>query len=39
VHRRAAFTDDPAGGNPAGDVIGEEQGSEVEMQRMAADVG
>jgi PhzF family phenazine biosynthesis protein len=39
VHRWAAFTDDPAGGNPAGVVITEEQGSEVEMQRMAADVG
>lgn len=39
VHRMAAFTDDPAGGNPAGVVITPEPLDEATMQRLAADVG
>ena len=37
--RLAAFTTDPAGGNPAGVWIGEALPSEDEMQRLAAEVG
>lgn len=37
--RMAAFTEDPAGGNPAGVWLGEELPSAPEMQRIAADVG
>jgi len=37
--RMAAFTTDPAGGNPAGVWIGEELPSGAEMQRIAAEVG
>ncbi len=39
VLRYAAFTDDPAGGNPAGVVIGPSHPSDVEMQRIAAEIG
>lgn len=39
VHRLAAFTDDPAGGNPAGVVVAGALPSPVTMQRVAADVG
>lgn len=37
--RLAAFTTDPAGGNPAGVWVGEELPAPDEMQRIAADVG
>jgi len=37
--RLAAFTTDPAGGNPAGVWIGERLQPEAEMQRIAAEVG
>jgi PhzF family phenazine biosynthesis protein len=37
--RLAAFTTDPAGGNPAGVWIGDELPSAGEMQRVAAEVG
>jgi PhzF family phenazine biosynthesis protein len=37
--RLAAFTTDPAGGNPAGVWIGDALPPDAEMQRMAADVG
>lgn len=39
VHRLAAFTDDPTGGNPAGVVLAEEPLDAATMQRIAADVG
>lgn len=39
VHRLAAFTDDPEGGNPAGVVLTEHRLADDEMQRIAADVG
>ncbi len=39
IHRLAAFTDDPAGGNPAGVVITDEPLPEDRMQRIAAEVG
>lgn len=39
VERLAAFCDGPAGGNPAGVVIGEALPDESEMQRIAAEVG
>lgn len=39
LYRYAAFTDDPAGGNPAGVWIGDELPEPVEMQRIATDVG
>lgn len=39
VHRLAAFTTDPNGGNPAGVVITDEPLPEPTMQRIAADVG
>ncbi len=39
IRRIAAFSDGPAGGNPAGVVIAEELPSEAEMQRIAAVVG
>lgn len=39
VQRWTAFTDDPDGGNPAGVVIGAEALDEVDMQRIAAEVG
>jgi PhzF family phenazine biosynthesis protein len=39
VHRLAAFTDDPAGGNPAGVVLTEEPLTAAEMQAIAAEVG
>lgn len=37
--RYAAFTEDPAGGNPAGVVLGDTLPTEGEMQRIAADIG
>jgi PhzF family phenazine biosynthesis protein len=37
--RLAAFTTDPAGGNPAGVWFGDELPSDAEMQRVAAEVG
>lgn len=37
--RLAAFTTDPAGGNPAGVWIGDAFPADAEMQRIAADVG
>ena len=39
LHRYAAFTTTPAGGNPAGIWIGEALPADAEMQRIAADVG
>lgn len=39
VHRLAAFTEDPAGGNPAGVVVTDAPMADAEMQRIAADVG
>lgn len=39
LYRLAAFTDNPAGGNPAGVWIGEALPSPEEMQRIAAEVG
>ncbi len=39
VHRLAAFTQDPVGGNPAGVVIGSTHPSDEEMQRIAAEIG
>jgi PhzF family phenazine biosynthesis protein len=39
LHRLAAFTLDPAGGNPAGVWIGASLPEPAEMQRIAADVG
>jgi PhzF family phenazine biosynthesis protein len=39
VLRIAAFSDGGAGGNPAGVVIGDAQPSEMEMRRIAAEVG
>lgn len=39
VQRWAAFSDDPAGGNPAGVVLDAERLSPAEMQRIAAEVG
>jgi PhzF family phenazine biosynthesis protein len=39
ILRLAAFSDDPAGGNPAGVVLDASALSDEEMQRIAADVG
>jgi PhzF family phenazine biosynthesis protein len=39
VHRLAAFTDDPSGGNAAGVVLTDAPLVAAEMQRIAADVG
>jgi len=39
LHRLAAFSGDPGGGNPAGVWIGEALPDDVEMQRIAAEVG
>ncbi len=39
LHRLAAFTDDPRGGNPAGVWLGDALPSPDEMQRTAAEVG
>src|SRR3954464_9915514 len=39
VLRYAAFTDDPAGGNPAGVVLDAAGASDEEMLAVAADVG
>ena len=39
LHRLSAFTDDPAGGNPAGVWVGNELPDPVMMQKIAADVG
>ncbi|MBC7280240.1 PhzF family phenazine biosynthesis protein [Hoeflea sp.] len=39
VHRIAAFSDEGAGGNPAGIVIAEQFPDEAEMRRIAAEVG
>lgn len=39
VHRLAAFTTDPAGGNPAGVVVTEHDLEPARMQQIAADVG
>ncbi|MGN8552642.1 UNVERIFIED_CONTAM: PhzF family phenazine biosynthesis protein [Microbacterium sp. SLM126] len=39
IQRWAAFSDDPAGGNPAGVVLGADALTDAEMQRIAADVG
>lgn len=39
LYRLAAFTDDPAGGNPAGVWIGDTLPSPQTMQRIAAEVG
>lgn len=39
LRRLAAFTDDPAGGNPAGVWITDELPSDDEMQRIATEVG
>lgn len=39
LHRYAAFTDTPGGGNPAGVWIGEALPDAAEMQRIAAEVG
>lgn len=39
VQRWAAFSDDPAGGNPAGVVLDADDLSPAEMQRIAAEVG
>lgn len=39
LYRKSAFTTDPNGGNPAGVWIGDTLPSEMEMQRIAAEVG
>lgn len=39
VERWAAFTDDPAGGNPAGVVLDATGADDIAMQRVAAEVG
>lgn len=39
VERWAAFTTDPAGGNPAGVVVSDQRPEPGEMQRVAAEVG
>jgi PhzF family phenazine biosynthesis protein len=39
VHRLAAFTDDPAGGNPAGVVLSQQPLEASDMQRIAGEVG
>jgi PhzF family phenazine biosynthesis protein len=39
VHRLAAFTTDPGGGNPAGVVVTDQALDAARMQRIAADVG
>ncbi|WP_418316218.1 PhzF family phenazine biosynthesis protein [Piscinibacter sakaiensis] len=39
LHRLSAFTDHPAGGNPAGIWIGERLPDAAQMQRIAAEVG
>lgn len=39
VQRLAAFTDDPAGGNPAGVVLAEDLPPPQQMRRIAAEVG
>lgn len=39
LHRLAAFTSVPNGGNPAGVWIGDTLPNDTEMQRIAADVG
>jgi len=39
LHRLSAFTDDPAGGNPAGVWVGDELPDAATMQEIAADVG
>ncbi len=39
VQRMAAFTKDPAAGNPAGVVVGPVHRHEDEMQQIAAEVG
>jgi len=39
IHRIAAFADGPAGGNPAGVMIADILPSEIEMQRIAAEIG
>ncbi|MFG2042097.1 PhzF family phenazine biosynthesis protein [Dactylosporangium sp. NPDC048998] len=39
ILRYSAFTDDPAGGNPAGVVLDATELVEADMQRIAADVG
>ncbi|MEL6950982.1 MAG: PhzF family phenazine biosynthesis isomerase [Pseudomonadota bacterium] len=39
LHRYAAFTSDPAGGNPAGVWVGDQLPAPEEMQRIAAEVG
>src|SRR5688572_6488166 len=39
LHRMAAFTTDPDGGNPAGVWIGDELPSTGDMQRIATEVG
>jgi PhzF family phenazine biosynthesis protein len=39
VRRYAAFSDDPAGGNPAGVVLDASHLTEKRMQQVAADVG
>ncbi len=39
VHRLAAFTDDPGGGNPAGVVLTDEPLTDDRMHRIAAEVG
>ena len=39
LHRLSAFTDDPAGGNPAGVWVGPELPDAATMQKIAADVG
>jgi PhzF family phenazine biosynthesis protein len=39
VHRLAAFTEDPTGGNPAGVVLTDEPLTPAHMQRIASEVG
>ena len=39
LHKLAAFTEDPAGGNPAGVWIGDQLPEPADMQRIAAEVG
>lgn len=39
LYRLSAFTDDPAGGNPAGVWVGDELPDAATMQKIAADVG
>jgi PhzF family phenazine biosynthesis protein len=39
LHRLSAFTNDPAGGNPAGVWVGDKLPSAATMQKIAADVG